>query len=328
MRNTRSSMRWCRTPLTSTLLRSQRQLIQGRIVGALEGQFPEIAASQPERLAHHCAEAGHVEKAVRYLIAASQQALGRSAMAETESQSRKGLDLVSRLPNSMARRKQELELQLVRGQALLTTRGLHAPEVGEALERARELCGHLGRPPQLAPVIYGLWQHRLMRKQPDITDLLAQEMWGLQQQDQNDALIVIACYMSGINDFFREDYIRARGYFEDGLRTPGVMGAEHSRVGSLIWLAGTLLRLGYLDQARARYEESLAEARKSNPFSLAVGLVGALGYKYLSGDRRFSLADGPVAGALGMNRALDFGGTRQSCTSAGARRWKAARTKG
>ena len=50
------------------------------------------------------------------------------------------------------------------------------------------------------------------------TDLLAREMWGLQQRGQNDALIAFACYMSGINDFFREDYIRARGYFEDGLR--------------------------------------------------------------------------------------------------------------
>jgi tetratricopeptide (TPR) repeat protein len=245
-------------------------------------------------LARHCAEAGQNEKAVSYLIAASQQALARSAMAETESQTRDGLDLVSRLPDGAARQKRELELQLVRGQALLTTRGLHAPEVGEALARARELCEHLGRPPQLAAVIYGLWQHHLMRNEPDITDLLAREMWGLQQRGQNDALIASACYMSGINDFFREDYIRARGYFEDGLRRlGGVMGVEHSRSGSLIWLASTLLRLGYLDQARARYEESLAEARKSSPFSLAVGLVGALDYKYLSGDliASASLAD-------------------------------------
>jgi class 3 adenylate cyclase/tetratricopeptide (TPR) repeat protein len=269
----------------STLLRSQRQLIQGRIVAGLEKKFPEVAASQPERLARHCAEAGQIDKAVGYLIAASQQALARSAMAETESQTREGLDLIARLPDGAARQQRELELQLVRGQALLTTRGLHAPEVGEALGRARELCEHLGRPPQLAPVIYGLWQHHLMRNEPDITDLLAREMWGLQQRGQNDTLIASACYMSGINDFFREDYIRARGYFEDGLRRLGaVMGVEHSRSGSLIWLAGTLLRLGYLDQARARYEESLAEARKSNPFSLAVGLVGALDYKYLSGD--------------------------------------------
>jgi len=91
----------------STLLRSQRHLIHGRIAAALEGQFPEIAASQPEKLAHHCAESGQPEKAVGYFLAASQQAFARSAMEEAVAHTRKGIAFVSGLPDSASRRQQE-----------------------------------------------------------------------------------------------------------------------------------------------------------------------------------------------------------------------------
>jgi predicted ATPase len=67
------------------------------------------------------------------------------------------------------------------------------------------------------------------------------------------------------------------------------MGAEHPKVGTLMHYARSLLRLGYVDQAQARYEESLAEARRSNPFSLGLGLLLALEYLHL-GDDVVSLA--------------------------------------
>ena len=59
-----------------TLLRERRQQLHGRIAAALEQQFPEIAETQPEQLARHCAEAGFVEKAVGYCLKAGQQAYG------------------------------------------------------------------------------------------------------------------------------------------------------------------------------------------------------------------------------------------------------------
>jgi predicted ATPase len=46
----------------STLLRSRRQQLHGRIATTLEAQFPEIVETKPEVLARHCAEAGLVEK--------------------------------------------------------------------------------------------------------------------------------------------------------------------------------------------------------------------------------------------------------------------------
>jgi predicted ATPase len=45
----------------STLLRSRRQQLHGRIAATLEGQFPEIVVAQPALLAQHCTEAGPVK---------------------------------------------------------------------------------------------------------------------------------------------------------------------------------------------------------------------------------------------------------------------------
>lgn len=76
------------------MLRSRRQQLHGRIAAILEERFPEIVDSQPEVLARHCAEAGLIEKAVRYRLEAARQAWERSALAEGVTLLRKALDLI------------------------------------------------------------------------------------------------------------------------------------------------------------------------------------------------------------------------------------------
>ena len=56
------------------LLRARRQRLHAAIGAILEREFPEIVAAQPELLAHHCAEAGLTEQAVRYWQRAGERA--------------------------------------------------------------------------------------------------------------------------------------------------------------------------------------------------------------------------------------------------------------
>jgi predicted ATPase len=56
----------------STLLRSRRQQLHGRIAATLETHFTEIVAAQPALMAQHCGEAGLTEKAVGYWLKAGQ----------------------------------------------------------------------------------------------------------------------------------------------------------------------------------------------------------------------------------------------------------------
>ena len=58
-----------------TLLREPRRALHARIAEALESQFAEIAESQPEILAHHCTEAGLIEKAAGLWGKAGQRSL-------------------------------------------------------------------------------------------------------------------------------------------------------------------------------------------------------------------------------------------------------------
>jgi predicted ATPase len=139
-----------------TLLRGRRQQLHSRIVAALEGQFPDIVATQPALLAHHCTEAALTEQAVAYWLAAGRQALARSAAAEAVALLRRGLALVPALPDTDRRREAELDLQTSLSQTLfIMHRGWGAPEWAEARARARELASMLNRPRALCSALWG-----------------------------------------------------------------------------------------------------------------------------------------------------------------------------
>ncbi|MCP1975477.1 MULTISPECIES: hypothetical protein [Bradyrhizobium] len=95
----------------STMLRSRRQQLHGRIAAILEGEFPELGRTQPEFLAHHCAEAGLSEKAIDYYLAASKRATAASNNAEASRQMARARTLLDTLPAS-ARRATELRLKI------------------------------------------------------------------------------------------------------------------------------------------------------------------------------------------------------------------------
>jgi predicted ATPase len=142
----------------------------------LESRFPEIAAAEPAILAQHCTEAGLAENAIRYWFKAGQQSIARCAMTEAVAQLRKGLDLLSSMPDGTGRQEQELDLQIALGQALMAAKGHAAPEPGEAFARARQLCEKLDQPPQLLPILTGQWLYRLVRGELEQAEGHAEEV--------------------------------------------------------------------------------------------------------------------------------------------------------
>ena len=79
MPSTPSSTRWCRTPPTTTLLKSRRQELHGKIARVIEQRFPNVKATEPEVLAHHLTAAGLAEAAIPLWQAAGELALKRMA---------------------------------------------------------------------------------------------------------------------------------------------------------------------------------------------------------------------------------------------------------
>jgi class 3 adenylate cyclase len=123
----------------STLLRGPRQAVHARIANALEQRFLRVTETQPELVAHHFTEACMLEQAVAYWCRAGQQSVAKSAFVEAIGQLKRGLLLIPDLPDTRARKQQELDLQVTLAAALRFPKGYAHWEVSEALGRARSL---------------------------------------------------------------------------------------------------------------------------------------------------------------------------------------------
>jgi predicted ATPase len=122
-----------------TLLRERRRALHVRIAETLEGQFAEIAESQPELLARHCTEAGLIERAAGLWGKAGQRSLERSALVEAVEQLSRALAQIATLPATPGLRREQIKLQVALITPLIHVKGYAAPETKAAMERARLL---------------------------------------------------------------------------------------------------------------------------------------------------------------------------------------------
>jgi predicted ATPase len=121
-----------------TLLREPRRALHARIFETLESRFPEVAESQPELLARHCAEAGLIEKAAGLWGKAGLRSLGRSALVEAAEQMALALAEIATLPTTPALRREEIKLQVEVINPLIHVKGYAAPETKAA--RSGHVC--------------------------------------------------------------------------------------------------------------------------------------------------------------------------------------------
>ena len=241
-------------------------------------------ATEPALIAQHCAEAGLNEKAVRYRLTAGQQALGRSAMTEAVAQLTKGLEALAKLPEGIARQQHELDLLLALGPALIATQGWAAQATGETYTRAGELCEQLGRQHHLGAVRFGQFTHQNLRGEFRLAHETGAAILQIGHARTDALLISLGHHFLGFNYIGLGEFTLARAELEQTLVTvcdPALRSAATALtdadqlVVTLVHLALPLVCLGYLDQARARREAAIAEARRlAHAFTLAL----ALGY--------------------------------------------------
>jgi tetratricopeptide (TPR) repeat protein len=251
-----------------TLLHTRRQQLHARIAATLEDHFPETVAVQPALLARHCAEAGLAEKAVSYWLKAGQHALARSASTEAIAQLQKGLRMLADLPDGSHRQQQELELQIALRSVLAVEKGRSAPEVGEAIARARELAEQIDRAEYLVPLLYGQWAFHSGRSEHKLALSLAEQIEKIGEARGDVAAQLRGRHVNGLTRCYLGEFTTARTLLDQchGLGDPahraigGAVSHDHYAV-MLVCLAVTLAYLGFIDQARSRMNEALSEAR-------------------------------------------------------------------
>lgn len=177
---------------SDSLLRSVRQELHAKIARTLEGCFAETARSQPELLAHHYTQAGLVDLAVRYWQQAAALAVKRSADVEAVGHLERGLDLLSSMPDSIEKKRGELDLYTALTPVLVSIRGYASPEVEAAHDRAHTLCEEVGNVAQRFAVLRHSYQVALLQARYRLATQYANQLLALADVEGNSGFAIDA----------------------------------------------------------------------------------------------------------------------------------------
>ena len=260
-----------------TLLREPRRVFHARIAETLEKQFTEIAQSQPELLARHCAEAGLIEKSASLWGKAGQRSLERSAMVEAAEQLTRALDQLATLPATPTLRREQIKLQIALANALMLTKGYAAPEAKAAfqqassfIEQAKVHGEHLEDPLLLFSVLYGFWVANSVAFNGDAVRELAGQFLALADKQGATVPRMIGHRVMGMSLLNTGDIVEGRAHldraitlYEPARHIPlATRFGQDIAVTILSWRSFALWLLGYPDAALADADNCLKHARK------------------------------------------------------------------
>jgi tetratricopeptide (TPR) repeat protein len=273
-----------------TLLREPRRSLHSRIVESLETHFPEIAESQPELLAHHCAEAGLTEKAVGLWGKAGQRSLSGSALVEATAQLHRALVLIATLSGTTALRAEQIRLQVALANALMHIKGYSAPETKASFEQARlyiEQAEALGEPLEdpllLFSILYGSWVENLAAFNGDVCRELAGQFLALAEKQEATIPLMVGHRIMGRSLMDTGDIAEGRAHYDQAIalyepskhRSVATRFGQDAQVSILSSRSLTLWLLGYPKAALTDSDLAVKHGRETGQ---AAALMYALGH--------------------------------------------------
>lgn len=259
----------------SRLARHHRQHLHRQVGLGLEQLLGAESGSRAAELAFHFEQAQKLgrtlaDKAIAYLLQASQQAMQQSASQEAIAYVRRGLDIVRTLPATPARVRQEIDLQIALALPTTSIHGYASPEARRVYETARQLCQQYGDAHSLFTTRVGLGRYYAMAGDLATGVELVEQLMASAEAARSTSWLVEACRQKGGYIFAQGRLRDARTVLERGLALYDP--AYHERhayrfghdpaVAILNYLNLTLWLLGYPAQAAARVHqlETLAQA--------------------------------------------------------------------
>jgi predicted ATPase/class 3 adenylate cyclase len=259
-----------------TLLREPRRALHGRISEAIENQFAEIAENQPELLAHHCTEAGLIQKASGLWGKAGQRSLQRSALVEAVEQFTRALDQISTLPSTPVVRREAIKLQVALLNSLFHVKGYGAPETKAAAERARMLIEETGSrgevsedPLLLLSVLYSFWVRNYVAFNAGVCHDLANNFLAVAAKQNATGPRVIGHRLIGASLSAAGDNAEGLRHYDLAIalydpiehRSLATRFGQDARVAILGSVALGKWALGYPDVALSHTDKAISDAR-------------------------------------------------------------------
>jgi predicted ATPase len=260
-----------------TLTREPRRALHAHIAGRLEGQFADIAESQPELLARHCTEAGLIEKAAHLWGKAAQRSVERSALVEAIAQFTRALDQMETWPATPALRREQIKLQVALITPLMNVKGYAAPETKATAERARPLIEQaeaLGEPPEdpllLYSVLYSFWVANYLAFNGSVMRELAAQFLTLSEKQGATVPRMIGHRLMGTSLLCTGNIVEGRAHYNQALalydptehRPLATRFGQDVRVAILSYRSLGLWILGSPEAALADTSHALKDARE------------------------------------------------------------------
>jgi predicted ATPase len=269
--------------LYASLGPTRRASLSAAVAQTLLGYYGEKSGSVAAELALLLEAARDFSRAADYCLMAARNAVRVCANQEAVVLARRGLDLLASLPDTPARARKELALQITLGPALFVTKNWSAPDVEAAYTRAHVLCRELGESPDLFPALWGLCLFRIARGEMQTALDLSGQLLGLAQRAEDPGLLLQAHYALGRAHAVLGDWASAKTHFEQAIanydrRQHGsqafLYGGHDPCVSSMGYAALSLWMLGYPEQALQRGREALVLGRElGHPASLGQAQV-------------------------------------------------------
>lgn len=263
---------------------SKRVQLHRRIGGQLEALYGERAREIAAELAMHFERGAEHKQAAQYLQRAADNAIRRFAYQEAVTLSRRGLEVLLKLPDTPERAEQELCLQLTLGVPLIALEGYAAPDVGSVYIRARELCRQIGDTPDVSEALWGLWTFYTLKAELVTSREIAEELLHLAERLPYPGMAMRGHWAIEITFAHLGEFALALEHYEQALLLydpkrhldDGFFYALNPGVAMPCFAAWALWFLGQPDQALDRITEGLTRARElSEPISLAHALLFA-----------------------------------------------------
>ena len=297
-----------------SLLLTRRREWHERTARAVEQRFPELAASEPEVLAYHFAEAGLPAPACDYRMRAGDRAVGRSAYQEAVAHFSAGLKSAEALPDAVDRARRQLGFLLKLGPALMVARGLQSAEAEDANRRAAELAEAIHDRPATFRAKWGLWLNANVRRKTSLARDRASELVALAQSSGDGDLLLEAYHCQWSTAFFRGDVAATLDNSRIGIETYDMkrhghlgpaFGGHDPGVCADVCAAVALQMSGEAEQAAKSIARGLALAEAlDHPNTLAHALHNFSISLQIAGDRDGAFAAGSRAAALAQKFGL------------------------
>jgi predicted ATPase len=257
---------------------------------ALQNGQPGLAASELALLYESGRE---FLRAAELFHAAAQNAARVFAHREAAGLARRGLGLLTGLPDAPERATQMFRLRMTLGLQLQITEGFAAPEVEGVYAQAREEWEKSPAVGPLFPILWGLWLFYKVRSELGRAQLLAGELLTLAGQSGDTALVLQARQAGAIVALCVGDPAGARRHSEAAAKLYDPARHRHLTsqfgqdpgVACLAFGAVALWLLGEAREAVARSRDAVRLAREvAQPSTLALALHFAAVLHQLRGD--------------------------------------------